>query len=308
MQTEHVSFTSSDRLTLPGLLYIPAQPTKRVVVWLHGMGDSGVFYSPKRITTLAAALTEQGIALLAFNNRGAHSSKLLYKDDPQLPKAEQRYQAGTNYELIADCVADIDGAADFLKMRDFNELYLAGHSTGANKICVYDALQPAKPFSKYVLAGPGDDVGLWYQSLGARKFGRALDYAQAAVKAGKPLKIMPKYSGLQPFSAQSAADILDPDGHYDTFPYYEARHGLLGRQPLFDKYARITKPMLVIAGEHDGAAATAGSAAAALDLLRDHTNPACRAASEFQLVSGADHSFHDAEAAFARQITDWLAA
>ena len=270
------------------------------------MGDSGVFYSPKRITALGEALTVRGIALLAFNNRGAHNSKLLYRDGPELSKAEQRYQAGTNYELIADCVADIDGAAAFLRARGFSELYLAGHSTGANKICVYDALQPANQFSKYVLAGPGDDVGLWYEALGAKKFWQALDYAQAAITAGKPFRVMPTYTGLHPFSTQSAADLLNPDGHYNTFPYYEARHGLLGQQPVFDKYSLITRPLLVIAGEYDASTDSAGGAAQALQLLQAHTNPAIRAASDFQLVSATDHAFHDAEAAFAQQTSDWL--
>ena len=306
MQTSHVSFSTTDQLTLPGLLYEPVQPTGQAVVWLHGMGDNGVFYSPKRITALATALTEQGVALLAFNNRGAHSSKLLYKDDPALSKDEQRYQAGTNYELISDCVFDIDGAAAFLQLRGFNGLFLAGHSTGANKICVYDALQPSNPFGKYVLAGPGDDVGLWYQSLGAKKYWRALHYAQAAVVAGQPLKVMPLYSELNPFSAQSAADIMNPDGDYNTFPYYEARHSLLGQQPLFDKFSRINRPLLVIAGEFDEATSSAGGAAEALELLRAHTQPAIRAGSDFQLVRGADHSFHGAEVAFAQQVTKWL--
>ena len=306
MYTKHVTFSSTDRLTLPGLLYTPTVTTNKVAVWLHGMGDSGVFYSPKRITALAETLTSNGIALLAFNNRGAHNSKILYKDDPTLSRAQQRYQAGTNYELIADCVLDINGAVQFLESYGFSDFYLAGHSTGANKICVYDALQPKNLFLKYVLAGPGDDVGLWYELLGPKKFWKALDYAQSKVAAGEPLKVMPKYSGLHPFSAQSAADILNPNGHYNTFSYYEARYGLLGIQPLFNKVMNLTKPTLVIAGSLDESTETAGGAAAAIKLLQEHINPQVKRASDFQLVADADHSFHGAEKAFAKQVTEWL--
>lgn len=306
MTTDHISFSTTDRLTLPGLLYAPSQPTATAVVWLHGMGDSGVFYSPKRITALAEALTEQGMALLAFNNRGAHNSKILYHDDPTIAKSAQRYRAGTHYELIADCVHDIDGAVDFLSQLGYSQLHLAGHSTGANKIAVYDALQPNNPFLKYVLAGPGDDVGLWYQQLGAAKFDRALSYANAALDNGRPYKIMPIYSGLFPFSAQSVADMLSPDGDYNIFPYYEALHGTLGTKPLFRHYGAITRPMLIIAGEHDESTSSAGGTEAAFKLLKENTNRLALAESDFKIVANSDHSFHGAEADFAKKVASWL--
>lgn len=302
----HVTFPATDHLVLPGLLYEPTEPTSKVAVWLHGMGDNGVFYSPKRITALAETLLARGVALLAFNNRGAHNSKVLYKDDAALPKDEQRYQAGTHYELIKDCVADIDGAADFLQTQGYETFYLAGHSTGANKICVYDALASANPFSRYVLAGPGDDSGLFYMDLGHQNFKRALTYAQKAVLSGRPTKVMPKASGLHPFSTQSAADILDPNGYYNSFPYYEATHGRLGDKPLFKEYSAITKPMLIIAGSEDEAAASSGGVDRAFDLLKNHAHPMVRNRCSFQIIAGTDHSFHGAEYDFAARVAQWL--
>ncbi len=112
MNTEHVSFSSSDHLTLPGLLYTPARASKRVAVWLHGMGDSGVFYSPKRITALATGLTEQGIALLAFNNRGAHNSKLLYKDNPDICRAPAFVRKDT-YKAVKIALLNDESGLDY---------------------------------------------------------------------------------------------------------------------------------------------------------------------------------------------------
>ncbi|MDL2342411.1 MAG: alpha/beta hydrolase [Patescibacteria group bacterium] len=306
MQTSHVSFSATDLVTLPGLLYTPDQPTSKVAVWLHGMGDSGVFYSPRRITALANSLTEQGIALLAFNNRGAHNSKLLYKDNPSLSRAEQRYQAGTHYELIADCVPDINGAIAYLKSSNFQTFYLVGHSTGANKICVYNRLEANNPFSKYVLAGPGDDVGLNYQALGSQKFKRALQYAAAAIDDDKPLKIMPLYTGLHPFSAQSAYDILNPDGLYNIFPYYEALHGQLGTKALFTELKSLTIPVQVIAGEYDEATTSAGGAAAALSLIEQQLAAGIKSRSQLIIIPDTDHSFHGAETLFADKVASWL--
>lgn len=306
MLTTHISFLATDTVALPGLMYEPETTTKSVAIWLHGMGDSGVFYSPKRVTALAEQLTKRGVALLAFNNRGAHNSKVLYKNEPNIPKREQRFQAGTYYELISECVFDIDGAVAFLRRQGYDNFFLAGHSTGANKICVYDAAQTTKVFTKYVLAGPGDDVGLNYLHLGEKKFLTALSYSREAVKSGKPLKVMPLYSGMHPFSAQSTFDILNPNGDYNTFPYYEATHEPLGRKPLFEEYRDIQTPMLVVAGEHDEAMSSAGGASQALDLLKDQTHSDSRSVSAFQIVPGSDHSFTDHEDEFAARMATWL--
>lgn len=302
----HHTFLATDSVVLPGLLYEPKAPSNEIVIWLHGMGDSGVFYSPKRITALARELTQRGVSLFAFNNRGAHNSKTLRKDNPELDKKDQRYQAGTYFELIKDCVADINGAVAFLKEQGYTSFHLAGHSTGANKICVYDDLSTDNPFSRYVLAGPGDDVGLMYESLGKKTFRKALDYANQKIRSGRPLHVMPQYTGMHPFSAQSAADILDPNGSYNTFPYYESVHGKLGGKKFFREYQKINKPMLVIAGSEDEAAATAGGAKEALALLKSNTNQAILAESDFQIVADTDHSFHGSEDAFAEKVALWL--
>jgi pimeloyl-ACP methyl ester carboxylesterase len=306
MTLDLVSIVSSDNIELPGLLYTPSKSTKKVAVWLHGMGDSAVFYNSSLVNSLGKALTDSGIALLAFNNRGAHDAKSLKYADETLPEEDRRYQGGTYYELIADCVKDIDGAVAFLKQNDFSTFYLLGHSTGANKICAYHVRAKQNPFSKYVLAGPGDDSGGMFEELGAKKFWQALHYAAKFTKTD-PLHIMPKYTGMYPFSAQSAWDILNPDGGYNTFPFYECTTERLGKKQLFDEYRQIDRPTLVIFGENDEYATTAGGALKALDLFMKHTSNARLKQTDFNAVPGADHSFNGAEEAFAGQVADWLA-
>lgn len=301
-----VSLLATDKVRLPGLLYEPKTPTKKAAIWLHGMGDSGVFYKPELMNALGEALTGQGIALLAFNNRGAHNSKSLKIADESLPEEDRRYQGGTHYELIADCVKDIDGAAKFLADKGYSELYLLGHSTGANKICAYHARAKQNPFKKYVLAGPGDDVGIFFQELGPKRFWQALKYAAKMVDKN-PLHTMPKYTGMYPFSAQSAWDILNPDGDYNTFPFYEALNERIGSKPLFDEYRKINKKTLVIIGKADEYAYTAGDADGALKLFMEHTSNAQLKHTDFVSVREADHSFHDREPEFAQKIRDWLA-
>jgi len=307
MTLELASFLTTDNLTLPALLYQPDKTTKRAAIWLHGMGDNGIFYRPERINALGKALTKQGIALLGFNNRGAHHAKRLSIADETLPEDDRGYQAGTYYERIADSVYDIDGAVNYLKYRGFAEFYLLGHSTGANKVCVYHAKSQKSPFSKYVLAGAGDDTGLFFASLGAKKFWAALSYAAEAVTSGDGLKIMPKYSGMHPFSAQATWDILNPDGDYNTFPFYEYTDERLGTKPLFTEYKSIDRPTLVIYGEEDEYTSTAGGAADARDILLEQTSNQMLKQIDFMLVPEADHSFHGHESEFAQRVAEWLA-
>jgi pimeloyl-ACP methyl ester carboxylesterase len=306
MRLELVSLLSSDNIELPGLLYRPDKDTKKAVVWLHGMGDNAVFYKPREINILAKALAEKGIALLAFNNRGAHARKILKIVDEKLPEEDCRYKGGMYYELIADCVKDIDGAAEFLKERGFADLYLAGLSTGANKICAYHARAERNPYSKYVLAGPGDDTGLMFMELSEKKFWQALRYAAAHIKT-EPLKTMPKYTGMYPYSVQSAWDVLNPDGNYNTFPFYEATHERLGKKPLFEEYKRIDRPMLVIWGEDDEYTEVFGGTAQTLKLLMAQTSNAMLKKTDFALVPDTGHSFDGAETDFAKRMADWLA-
>lgn len=306
MKLEFISFLTTDNLKLPGLLYQPNQTTKRAAVWLHGMGDNGSFYNPERINALGEALSEQGIAFLAFNNRGAHNSKSLRKVDETLLEEDRRYLGGTHYELIADCVQDIDGAASYLREHGFSELYLMGHSTGANKICAYHVRAKKNPFSKYVLAGPGDDCGLFFNDLGERTFKQALKYAKGKVAKQEELTTMPKYTGMYAFSAQSALDILNPDGDYNTFPFFEATTKRIGKKPLFEEYSKIDIPTLIIFGDVDEYAYTAGGTVEALELFRAHTNPNIVTSCSYQLVADADHGFHDQFEQFAEQVADWL--
>lgn len=306
MKLEFGSFPATDQVKLPGLLFTPDKPTHKAAIWLHGMRSS-IFYNSTWINALGHQLTDRGIAVLAFNNRGADDAKRLrLATDKPSEEEDGRFQGGSFYELIADCVHDIDGAVEHLRQQGFSEFYLLGHSTGANKICAYDARVKSNPFSKYVLAGPGDDVGLFFEELGAKRFWQALHYAAKAVKSD-PFKVMPKYTGMHPFSAQAAWDILNPDGNYNTFPFYEARTERLGSKPLFAEYRAITRPTLVIIGEQDEYMTTAGGSQGALDILMRQTSNSMLKTHDFMLVPFADHSFHDAEATFAETVAEWLA-
>jgi pimeloyl-ACP methyl ester carboxylesterase len=57
-----------------------------------------------------------------------------------------------------------------LRRRGYRDITLIGHSTGANKIAVYDHYKPRNSIKRYVLLGGGDDTGILYEHLGPRRF------------------------------------------------------------------------------------------------------------------------------------------
>lgn len=308
MTLELIKFKSTDGIALPALLYKPKSPTKKVAIWLHGMGDSGVFYNSDRTNALGQNLTDRSIAFFSFNNRGAHYKKVLHQTSPD--GKDNRINGGSRYEKIADCVQDIDGAVAYLSALGYKEFYLVGHSTGANKICVYNHIKAGakakNPFSAYVLVGPGDDNGLHYSELGKAVFDRALETAKEHIANKIPLAIMPESAGMADFSAQSAYDILNPNGAYNTFPYFEATTERLGTKQLFEAYRSIRIPTLVVIGENDEYVRTAGTASDALILLEENTHESIIDDSGFVSVEGADHNFSEQSDFFAKTVAGWL--
>src|SRR5687768_10368683 len=129
-----IRFEATDGVDLGGLLYEPRRKTDRVAIFLHGTGGASIFDS-KRTNPLAETFVRNGIAYFPFNNRGANLMRWMRAKKGQTRKL---VGGGMAYELINDCVYDIDGAVKMLRRRGYRDLSLIGHSTGANKIAIYD--------------------------------------------------------------------------------------------------------------------------------------------------------------------------
>lgn len=300
MRADLIHFRSTDGLKLPGLLINPDRETKSVAIFLHGNGTSSIFYS-ELITVLGKNLTELGVAFFPFNNRGAHLIKTLWK---KIGSEDVRIRCGTAFELIKDCIYDIDGAIDFLKSKGFDTFYLMGESTGANKIAVYNFYKPENAFKKYILLSGGDDTGLYYHFLGKQKFHKILEKSKLKVESGRGEDFVPQYVSNSPMSYQSIYDTINPDGDYNVFPYNEALNilGLSQKQPLFDKFSKIKKPTLVVYGGNDEFCY--GKVCECMEILKKHTNNA--KSFEYLMVEGADHGFHGKEEELSKIVSEWL--
>jgi len=279
-----VRFAAIDDYALSGLLYEPRRRTQRVIVWLHGTGGASIFDS-RRTNLLAAEFTRRGFAFFPFNNRGAHL---------------MRRNGGMAYERIRDCVPDIDGALRELRRRGYRDVTLVGHSTGANKIAVYDHRKPRNTVKRYVLLAGGDDTGLTREQLGDRRFRAAL--ARARARKNDESLVPPALSPL-PMSWRSWYDMNNPDGDYNVFPFGEViRRRRISRRPLFRYVRAIRKKTLVVYGEHDEYCY--GDVSRCVSILADALGP--KPNFELAIMEGADHGFSGREGEVAALIGDWI--
>jgi pimeloyl-ACP methyl ester carboxylesterase len=261
---------------LAGVLYAPRRRTRRAIVWLHGTGGASVFEA-KRTNVLGAELTARGFAYFAFNNRGAHI----------VTRA-----GGMAHERIRECVFDIDGALRELRYRGFDDVTLAGHSTGANKVAVYDHLKPRNRVKRYILLAGGDDTGLLYAQLGARRFEAALRKARERIRARRGAELVPKTLSPMMLSWRAFYDMANPRGDYNVFPFAG-----IGR---FRHIRGIRKPALYIYGECDEYLDDLG---AAMALLAKNLGPK----GEIVVLGDADHGFSDRERELAELMAEWVA-
>lgn len=295
-----IEFTNTNGVKLPGLLYEPPKKTGTVLINLHGNGSSSVFYSVKRSNIFGEYLNRIGISFFTFNNMGAHYIKKLEK---LTNKEWEKVRLGTAYEIIKDCIFDIDGAVEFLRKQGFKKFYLMGHSTGANKIAVFNYYRPKNPFSKYILTGGGDDTGIFYISMGNKKFHLALKKCKEAIRKNKGDKLIPKYLTDYIISYKSFYDTINPDGDYNTFPFNEVLNNLkLSKKRLFREFKSIKIPTLVIYGSEDEYCH--GNVKKCVKILQNEVSD--RKQFTFQIIEDADHSFPGKEEELAHLVCNWL--
>jgi len=271
------------------LLYEPRRKSKRAIIWLHGGGGASVFES-RRTNLLASVFIAQGIAFFPFNNRGSGIVRRAGDDF-----------GGSAFERVRDCVADIDGAIRELWRRGYRDFTLAGHSTGANKIAVYDHYKPRNRAKRYVLLAGGDDTGILYAQLGARKFNALLTKAKAMIKARRGDEWVPPIPGQTMLSWRALFDVANPEGDYNVFPFFEAMRGTkLSRHPF--RYLRaIRKPSLYIYGDRDEYCFD--NVPRCVSILAQHVSDRA----EIVIMREADHGFSGREEELGGLIANWIA-
>lgn len=300
MKTEIIHFLATDSIALTGFLFEPTEKTNRIAIFLHGNGNSSALSSLSLSEEMINELHKERCAYLTFNNRGAGYMAKLHNAE-----IGKKVWAGTAYEKIEECVADIDGAISFAASRGYTDITLIGLSSGANKACVYCYLKPAHSLNGVVLLAGGDDAALYRQWFGEEFVQKLADQAHTTEESGAGADLVPELAEKNNvMSYQSFYDIVNPDGLYNTFPFDEALGAKrFGTKELFREFSSITVPLCVLYGERDelcmyGAEKTL----ATLATFKPQSDTA-----EYYTIEGAEHSFGGYEREVGSRIANFIA-
>jgi pimeloyl-ACP methyl ester carboxylesterase len=126
IETQLLSFKTSDKETLHGLLFTPRERKSDLALLLvHGVAMN--FYLPP-LATFGQALAERGHHCFVINTRG----------HDWISRAGNLTKfGGAAYETFEDSAKDFDGALDCLSAQGYKRFILVGHSLGCVKSLLY---------------------------------------------------------------------------------------------------------------------------------------------------------------------------
>lgn len=208
-QTEICAFKTADNERLHGALLTPAQTRSDLaLVLVHGVAMN--FYLPPMFA-FGQQLSQRAFHSFVINTRG----------HDWISRAGNLTKfGGSAYENLEDCLADLDGALEFLKQRRYRRFVLIGHSLGAIKSIIYQGTRQR-----------GDIVGIvscsapkqFYSERIARQpqFRELIKRAEAMVAEGRGEELMSISVGATPgiFSARSHLNKYGKDDRNDCRPY-----------------------------------------------------------------------------------------
>ncbi len=284
-------FETKDGLELNGFLAEPlGRKTRTCLVHVHGW--DGNFYENRFIDHAARTAVSLGLGFFAFNNRG-HD----YIADILRPKAGDYLQLGGIYERLADCLADIRAALDFLKAQGYCRIVLQGHSHGAIKAGWFVAQTLDPRVVGLILLSPSDDLA-WAQELMGRRFRPALARARRLVRSGRARQLLPADLFPYPVSAGTFVDSFAPDSVTGMFNL-----SLTARKS-FPELARIQVPIMLVVGTKEEAFTLSPAqfvAAARLAATSTHSFTG-------HVLKGAPHNYLGHEKPLAVLLRRWLTA
>lgn len=195
---ERVYFSTEDEIELVGLLERPTNPTKRVVISVHGMQSNCL---KRREDILSKEISNAGVAYFAFNNRGAELMTYTRKTT-----GEKVLNGGSVYEDVLDGYYDIKGAINKMLELGYTDIYLQGHSLGCTKIVyTYNKLKNennVKNIKGIMLLSLVDIPDCQKYDLGD-KYAEMMEYAENKEKEGKLNDLMPIESFDHPICVRS---------------------------------------------------------------------------------------------------------
>lgn len=276
--------TTSDGYIHQGIVSLP-KGARKGIIWVHGL--TSTFYSNvSMIQSLSHEALNQQMAFASFNTRGHDMITGVNIVDPTSSKGYKHGIAGAGYEQFTECVYDIAAVIDFLRAQGITEVVLIGHSTGANKVCYYQAENQDTRVKGVVLGSPLSD-----------RYGHESDKETVAMM--KLLVESGKGDGLVlgkmffPLTPKRYLSLMTP-GAEDQFGYGET-------PPQLPYVEKLTVPSLVLLGSQDEYLDR--PAEAVLEVFSSLNKYM-----QTELIQGALHSYTGQEKEVANKIVSWVAS
>ena len=110
-------------------------------------GTTGNFYSGSMISILGKYFSKNGYPVAIFNTRG---HDVVSQGNPNFPEDF----GGTAFEILDDCLLDLDSMINWLKEKKFRNICLVGSSMGAVKATYYQAFRNNSSVRSVVAISP----------------------------------------------------------------------------------------------------------------------------------------------------------
>jgi pimeloyl-ACP methyl ester carboxylesterase len=208
-QTEICTFKTADNERLHGALFMPLErPSDLALLFVHGVAMN--FYLPP-LFTFGQDLAARGFHSFVINTRG----------HDWISRAGNLTKfGGSAYENLEDCLADLDGALDYLKQRGYRRMILIGHSLGAIKSIIYQGTRQRSDVAGIVSCSAPRQ---FFSERVARQSGfrELIEKAEAMIADGKAEELIPVGVGSTPgiFTARSHVNKYGRDDNNDCRPY-----------------------------------------------------------------------------------------
>ena len=274
MKLDFIRFETSDHIELQG--WLSNTDGETAVIHMHGMSGNG--YENAFLDTLHEACSKLGISFFAIDNRGRGIISSFWQNDELSRRGEGVKLGGSCFEILDECVHDINGAINYLLSIGKTKFILQGHSLGCTKVVHYMNTQATDNIDKVILLAPTDMVA-WASR--DEKHEEYIAKARGLVESGQPTALVDAqcWPDETPLSAQTYLSICVAGTSADI--YSQREHGA----PL----GNVGKPMIIVYGSEDvGIKETYGS----IDEWKARTEATInKDTTRIVTIEGASHSF-----------------
>lgn len=153
--------------------------------------------------------------------RGYHSFVINTRGHDWISRAGNLAKfGGSAYEVLEDCIADIDGALDYLSEQGYRRFILIGHSLGAIKSLIYQGTRRRSDISGIVSCSAPRQ---FYSERAARQpgFRAVIERAESLIAQDRGDELLSVAVGSAPgiFSARTHVNKYGKDERNDVRPY-----------------------------------------------------------------------------------------